>query len=68
MKLNLLGTPSSSPVAQSASTPLSPYDGEMDSLCQRLVSNSFGDSDSVRQVILGRMVYLTFKQLMALNK
>ncbi len=36
---------------------------EMRHLYERLTSNAYGDSESVRQTILGRMIYLLYQSL-----
>ncbi len=39
------------------------HHGEMERLYERLATNTFSDSESVRQTILGRMIYLLYQQL-----
>jgi len=35
----------------------------MNRLYERLTTNAYSDSESVRQTILGRMIYLLYQQL-----
>jgi len=56
MKLQLLQTSKQSP-------PTSAHQDEMERLYERLTTNAYSDSDSVRQTILGRMIYLIYQQL-----
>jgi len=45
-------------------SPLTPdHQDEMDRLYERLTTNAYSDSESVRQTILGRMIYLLYQQL-----
>lgn len=59
MKLHLLKNQELSSVTQATQ----PHHEEMTRLYERLTTNSFSDSESVRQTILGRMIYLTFLSL-----
>jgi hypothetical protein len=36
---------------------------EMSRLYERLTTNGYSDSETVRQTILGRMIFLTFKSI-----
>jgi len=42
------------------STPHLDHRDEMERLYERLTTKPYGDSESVRQTILARMIYLTF--------
>ena len=55
MKLRLLNP---SPLQPSAALITAPDLTELRQLYERMVSNSFGDSESVRQSILARMILL----------
>ena len=41
----------------------SKHSEEMNHLYERLATNPYGDSESVRQLILARMIHLTFQHL-----
>jgi len=56
MKLHLLQT--AKPSAAN-----SDHQDEMQRLYERLTTNPFSDSDSVRLTILGRMIYLLYQSL-----
>lgn len=56
MKLQLLQTTKPPP-------PSTDYCDEMRRLYERLATNPYSDSESVRQTILGRMVYLLYQSL-----
>jgi hypothetical protein len=56
MKLQLLQPTKPSP-------PSSDHQDEMNRLYERLTTNAYSDSESVRQTILGRMIYLLYQQL-----
>ena len=56
MKLHLLQN------TKNKSCPIDHQD-EMERLYERLTTNAYSDSDSVRLTILGRMIYLLYQQL-----
>ncbi len=56
MKLQLLQNPKNT-------SPTSDHQDEMERLYERLTTNAYSDSESVRLTILGRMVYLVYQQL-----
>jgi len=56
MKLQLLQSSKPSP-------PTVDHHEEMSRLYERLTTNGYSDSESVRQTILGRMIYLLYQQL-----
>jgi hypothetical protein len=56
MKLQLLQPSKPSP-------PNSDHHDEMNRLYERLTTNAYSDSESVRQTILGRMIFLLYQQL-----
>lgn len=56
MKLQLLQSSKPSP-------PTPNRQEEMERLYERLTTNAYSDSESVRQTILGRMIYLLYQQL-----
>ena len=56
MKLQLLQP--TKPIANTTD-----HHGEMERLYERLTTNAYSDSDSVRLTILGRMVYLVYQSL-----
>jgi hypothetical protein len=56
MKLQLLQTSKPSP-------PSPDHQDEMNRLYERLTTNAYSDSESVRQTILGRMIFLLYQRL-----
>jgi len=56
MKLHLLQTTRPPP-------PTPDHHGELERLYERLTTNAYSDSESVRQTILGRMIYLLYQSL-----
>ena len=56
MKLQLLQPTKPSP-------PNLDHSDEIERLYERLTTNAYSDSESVRQTILGRMIYLLYQQL-----
>ncbi len=56
MKLQLLPNPKNT-------SPTPDHQDEMERLYERLTTNAYSDSESVRLTILGRMIYLVYQSL-----
>ena len=56
MKLQLLQNPKNT-------SPSTDHQDEIERLHERLTTNPYSDSDSVRLTILGRMIYLLYQSL-----
>jgi len=56
------------PNTENCPSSLGKDDQEMAYLWERISSNAYSDSDSVRQTILARMIYLTYQRLPHLPK
>ena len=61
MKLSLIVSDRSNSPRHTDDT--SAIEQELKSLCDRMLTNAHGDSDSVRQSILARMIYLQSEML-----